>query len=273
MPRISIILPTYSGARFLARAIKSVQAQTVTDFELLVIIDGSTDNSKEIALALSAADPRIKIIAFEANHGIQRALAAGFRVASGEYVARIDDDDVWSDINKLQSQLDFFAQNPECVLVGTGLIVEDEQEKELFRFLNPLKDSEIRATILYRNCFSHSTVMFKRSAALRFGGYTASEAVRHVEDYDLWLKLGTVGTLANLPEYSVRLTSHGTSISGTHKVQQFKNQLAITAGYKGKYPHYAFSRYKSYARLWAYQLFGSFIPASARNRFIKFYKS
>lgn len=269
MPRISIILPTHNGERFIARAIKSVQAQTFTDWELLIIDDGS-----DVPPA-AVDDVRVKSIRFEKNQGIQHALAEGLNRAQGEYIARIDDDDEWCDNNKLQSQLDYFTAHSDCVLVGTGLIVVNEQGRELYRFLNPQTDAKIRSEILYRNCFSHSTVMFKKSSAMQFGGYGESEAVRHVEDYDLWLKLGTIGSFANLPEYSVRLTARSTSISGQHKLLQFKNQLAITGLYKSNasYKSYSTNRLKSYLRYLLYFTFGSLVPLKLQNSFIKRYKN
>jgi len=272
MPLVSIILPTYNGARFIRRAIESVRAQSVTDWELLIVNDGSSDATGSLITEISAIEPRIRILNFRENKGIQKALNEGLLQSKGEYIARIDDDDVWSDAHKLDKQLTFMAENPDCVLVGTGLVVQNENGDELYRFLNPVSDFEIRCRILYRNCFSHSTVLFKKAAALKFNGYDESELARHTEDYDLWLKLGTVGSFANLPEYSVRFTSRPGNISSKNKLSQFRHQLAITGQYRGKYPGYIAARIKSYLRLWLYAALGAFVSSKMQARFIGYYK-
>lgn len=272
MPLISVILPTHNGARFIRRAIESVRAQTLKDWELIVVNDGSTDATGSLVTEIGSVEPRIRSLHFQQNKGIQKALNEGLLQARGEYIARIDDDDVWVDPQKLEKQIRYFAEHPECVLVGTGLIVQDEDGDELYRFLNPMSDAEIRRRILYRNCFSHSAVLFKKSAAMTFNGYDESEMVRHTEDYDLWLKLGTIGTMVNLPEYSVRFTSRPGAISSVNKLEQFKHQLSITRAYQGRYPGYIGARVRSLLRLWLYQCFGLLVPTSLQTWIMSYYK-
>lgn len=272
MPTISILLPTFNGAGSIRRATTSVTTQTFQDWELIIINDGSRDTTEAVIAQIAANEPRIRVFHSESNQGIQKALNKGLREARGVYSARIDDDDLWTDPKKLEKQLAYLTTHPDCVLVGTGIIVQDEAASELYRFLNPITDKDIRQHILYRNCFSHSTVMFKTSAALKFKGYDESTLTRHIEDYDLWLKLGTIGTFANLPEYAVRFTNRPGAISNKNKLQQFKNQLAITAQYRGQYPNYGSSRLKSYLRLVLYWLFGALVPARLQEKFIRYYK-
>ncbi len=272
MPLVSIILPTHNGARFIRRAIESVRAQTLRDWELIIINDGSADATGSLITEIAAIEPRIRIVHFPENKGIQKALNEGLLQAKAEYVARIDDDDAWADARKLEKQLRYMAEHPNCVLVGTGLIVQNEEGDELYRFLNPVTDAEIRGRILYRNCFSHSTVLFKKAAAFAFNGYDESEQSLHTEDYDLWLKLGTIGSFSNLPEYMVRFTSRPNNISSQHKLAQFRRQLMITKRYRGLYPNYIFARVKSYLRLAAYFLFGAVAPSRIQAKVISYYK-
>lgn len=272
MSQITVIIPTYNGAKTLGRAIESVQSQTFKDFELLIVIDGSTDDSKGVAQKYADSDNRIKIISYEPNRGIQRALSLGLSSATGDYIARIDDDDMWSDMDKLDAQIKFLKENPQYALVGTGLIVNDAKDKEIFRFLNPETDKLIRSKILYRNCFSHSTVLFKKETAILCGGYSQREEAQHIEDYELWLKLGTKGKFANLPRYSVSLTMDSKTISGSNKIAQFSNQLRIIRAFKNSYPKYHLNRIKSSLRISAYIMFGWLIPASLRNLIVKYYK-
>ncbi len=272
MTSVSILLPTHNGARFIRRAIESVRAQTLKEWELIIINDGSSDATGSLIAEIASIDERIRIISLGSNKGIQKALNEGLMQARTNLIARIDDDDVWSDQRKLEKQVAFLAANPSCVLVGTGLIVQNEEGDELYRFLNPESDAAIRKQILYRNCFSHSTVMFLKSAAMQFNGYDESEATLHTEDYDLWLKLGTIGTFANIPEYSVRFTSRLGAISNTNKLVQFKRQLALTAGHCASYPDCRLNRSKSFVRYYLYWLLGTFVPVKLQNIFIRYYK-
>lgn len=272
MPSVSIILPTHNGAKFIRRAIESVRAQSIKDWELIVINDGSTDSTGTLVTEIGSIDNRIRVILFTENKGIQKALNEGLIQAKADHVARIDDDDVWADSKKLEKQLAFMATHPNCVLVGTGIIVQDEQGNELYRFLNPVKDQQIRSRIIYRNCFSHSTVLFRKSAAMKFNGYDESEATKHAEDYDLWLKLGTIGIFENLPEYAVRFTTRAGAISNSNKLDQFRKQLAITKSYEGRYPNYCSNRFKSQLRYGLYWLFGKLVPARTQDWFVSYYK-
>lgn len=269
---ISIILPTYNGAHRIEESIRSVINQSYTNWELLVIDDGSKDNTKSIISSFIESDSRIKYILNEVNLGIQKTLNKGIKEAKGEYIARIDDDDLWCDIDKLKNQVEFLEQNKNHVLVGTGVIVIDESGKELFRYLLPESNKDIRSNLLGKNCFVHSSVLFRKNSALEFGGYDESHNTRHLEDYDLWLKLGTIGKLHNLPLYSVRFTLRKGSLSSVNKLEQFKKSLKIIKGFRNSYPNYIGALARSIARLIIYGFILKLPIKISLNRFIKFYK-
>lgn len=271
-PLVSILLPTHNGARFIRRAIESVRTQSFKNWELIIVNDGSTDTTGVLATEIAGVDERIKVFRFTKNMGIQKALNEGLIHAKGTWVARIDDDDVWADAKKLEQQVAYLTEHPDCVLLGTGVIVQNEEGNELFRFTNPETDQEIRRRMLYRNCFSHSTVLFSRAAAARFNGYSESEEALHVEDYDLWLKLGSVGTMANLPNYSVRFTQRPGAITAHNRLTQFRRQLAVTKAWKKTYPGHLRSRVFGYLRLGAYRLLGAVTPISLQNAVMRRYK-
>ncbi len=235
---VSIILPTYNGALRIEASILSVLAQAYTNWELLVIDDGSTDGTCAVVSSLAQKDSRIRYIKNETNLGIQKTLNRGIQEAKGEYIARIDDDDVWVDRDKLKQQVAFLVENTDHVLVGTGFIAVNENGKEIFRKYNTTSDKEIRSEILNKNCFTHSSVLFIKSSALSTGGYSESPDTRHIEDYELWLKLGTVGTFANIPMYGVKLVLRSESISSQNKVEQFKKSLTLIKKFKKQYPQY-----------------------------------
>ncbi|MCX6754457.1 MAG: glycosyltransferase family 2 protein [Candidatus Nomurabacteria bacterium] len=269
---VSIILPTYNGSGRIVDAVKSIISQSYDNWELLVVDDGSIDNTEFVIDNLVKDDKRIKYFKNKINLGIQKTLNRGLKEAKGEYIARIDDDDEWVDKDKLHKQVEFLNNNLDIVLVGTGVVVVNDNNNELFRYLLPGSDREIRNKILGKNCFVHSSVMFKKDAVLGFNGYDESKDTRHVEDYDLWLKLGTIGKFANLPIYAVKFTSREGSISSTNKIDQFKKDIKLIKNYKNKYPNYFGAIIRSYARLVVYGLILKSPIKFSLNKLIKFYK-
>ncbi len=269
--RVSIILPVYNGARSVGAAIQSVQAQTYTNWELLVVDDGSTDNIKNVVTPY-LADTRIVFIQNEHNLGLQKTLNVALARASGVYTARIDADDIWCDPKKLESQIEYFVSHPECVLVGTDTIVVDTKAKELYRYSVPHTDTQIRRAILFKNCFVHSSVVFKTDVARELGGYSEEKKTLHVEDYDLWLKLGQKGNLANLAMYGVQFQSHDQSISAQNKVTQFKRLAALALQYRHSYPRWMLAVCFAYFRLVSYTLFIHLVPKAFVRWFITLYK-
>jgi glycosyltransferase involved in cell wall biosynthesis len=249
---VSIILPIWNGGTRMKDAILSVLGQSYRHWELLIVDDGSTDNTEEVANSMASVDPRIKYIKNETNLGIQKTLNRGLKEAQGEYIARIDDDDIWIDKDKIKAQIEFLSSNKDYVLVGTGFIAVNEKNEEIFKRLNPISDEAVRQKILSGNCFTHSSVVFRKESALKFGGYSESEDTKHIEDYDLWLKLGTVGKLANLSIYAVRLTIWEQSLSSKNKITQFRKSFKIIHKFKDKYPKYIVSVLYSWFHLFIY---------------------
>jgi len=254
MNKISVILPTNNGEDHISEAIESVFSQSFSDFELIVINDGSTDNTEKIVLEYLKKDSRVKYLKNEKNLSLQKTLARGFKEAQGKYIARIDDDDIWQGSQKLEKQADFLEKNPEYVLVGSGAIVIDSKGKELYRFLLPEKDEDIRQYILFRNPFLHSSIVFLREAAEKFGGY--DENLKELEDLDLWLKLGQTGKFYNFPEYLIKFRAPAPQKNIT-KARKIRTKALISVIKKqGKnYPNYKKAIFKNYLKL-----FYTYIP-------------
>ena len=195
MPLVSIILPAYNGAQWIAKAIESVLAQSFSDFELIIINDGSTDDTEAITLRFAGQDSRIRYIRNERNLGIQRTRNISLEQARCDYMAEIDQDDEWVDKDKVKKQFAFLKAHPDHVLIGTGAIMVDSRGKEIARYLMPKTDQEIRRKLLRKNCFIHSSVMYRKNPVKEIGGYAID---RMSEDHDLWLRLGQNGEVGNL---------------------------------------------------------------------------
>lgn len=200
-PLVSIIIPTHNRQGYLKRAIKSVLCQTYQNIEIVVIDDGSTDETPKIVSELAKKEPRITALKNEINLGFVKTLNRGINRARGKYIARLDDDDFWVDPKKLEKQVGFLERHPDYVLVGGGVIKIDKEGKELVRYLLPEKDEVIRRSILIDNLFAHSAVLFKKDAWERAGGYDGEFGF--FADRDLWLKLGKLGKFYNFQEYFV----------------------------------------------------------------------
>lgn len=272
MSTISIILPTWNGSRLIERAIRSVQDQDFQDWELLVVDDGSTDQTPVLVKTLAQSDPRIVYFRNEHNLGVQKTLNNGLRLAKGTYIARIDDDDVWIDKTKLSRQFAFLESHPDHALVGTGVIVVDEEDRELVRYFLPETDAAIHAALLLHNCFVHSSVLFRRELATRLGGYDETPETRHVEDYDLWLRIGLSAKYANLPIYSVRFTVRAASMSQSNKMEQCKKDILLVKRYRGKYPHALRAYVRAYVRLLVYGFFRVIPLLQLRWAMLRFYR-
>ncbi|MCC6323472.1 glycosyltransferase family 2 protein [Candidatus Nomurabacteria bacterium] len=269
---VSIILPTYNGSKWIKKALESVFAQSYTDWELLVIDDGSEDNTSIIVDSYVNKDQRIKYIKNDSNIGIQKTLNKGLKEAKGEYIARIDDDDIWVDKYKLEKQVEFFENNKDYVLVGTGVIMANENGEELFRYLLPEKDYDIKNKLLGKNCFAHSSVLFRKDSAIKCGGYSEDKDTLHIEDYDLWLKLGTIGKLANLPTYSLKYTIRESSLSATNRLEVFRKLLSYLKKHKNNYNNYYPMLIRAYARFVLYSIYIKLPKKFSLNRIIKLYK-
>jgi glycosyltransferase involved in cell wall biosynthesis len=236
MKDVSIILPTYNGARFIGQSIDSVLSQTFENFELIIIDDGSTDNTDGIVGRYS--DKRIRYIKNQTNLGLQKSLNMAIAHARAGLIARIDDDDFWNDKNKLKKQIEIFEQNRKVVLVGTGMHAIDKSGVKKFDLLLPELDKDIRSQILSRTSFVHSSVCFKKETFLAVGGFDESENTKHVEDHDLWLRLGLHGEFYNSPSCSVTVRFREGSVIGKNFLKQQFKEMLLVVKYRNHYPNF-----------------------------------
>jgi GT2 family glycosyltransferase len=263
-PVVSIIMPTYNRANMIGMAIDSVLKQTFKDWELLIIDNESTDNTKDIVEKFLASDKRIKYHNVKKNLiiGIASYLNYGIDISTGKYIARLDDDDEWCDPNKLEKQVNFLEENEDYVIVGGGAIMVNGNRKEMFKFFKRETDSEIRNNALYANPFWHNTVLFRKDAAIIVGCY---KQTRFVEDWDLWLKLGKVGKLYNFKEYFALYMNAGQNRSTENQKLTAKIILQYIKSYRDEYPNYKKALILNYM-----QLLFSYMPSFIKRRIQNF---
>ena len=196
-PAITVLMPVYNAGRFVTETVESVLAQTMRDFECLIIDDGSTDDSLVILRRFAAGDSRIRVIS-RANTGYVRALNDGLERATAPLVARIDADDI-SDPHRFELQLARMNAEPNLVALGSNASAIDEAGQLLGDYDVPLTHEEIDASHLRgSSAIHHPAVMLRAEAVRKVGGYRAQ--FMPCEDFDLWLRLAEVGRVANLPE-------------------------------------------------------------------------
>ena len=230
-------MPTYNRVSILRRAVESVRDQLFADWELVVINDASTDGTRTFLDDLAKEDLRVRPIHNPKNNypDISKNLNLGMEAAQGKYIARLDDDDYWCDKDSLQKQFDFLESHPDYMIVGGGTIVIDGDDHERFRYFKLETDEAIRSKALFANPFTHSTVMFRRDAALAAGGYGD---FRNAEDWDLWLRMGLKGKFYNFQEYFVRYTMNEESKTFIFKRSQSREILRLIKAHRNEYPNY-----------------------------------
>ncbi len=221
-PKISVILSVYNGERFIKEAVGSILDQTFSDFEFIIVDDGSTDGTAEVLDAFS--DPRIVRLKNEKNISLVKSLNRGLGVARGELIARMDADDI-SYPQRFERQVRFLEENPEVGVLGTHVKHVDARSK----FISVLEPPATHELIYWKMLFScaivHPSVMMRRDLVNRAGGYNPSFI--HVEDTELWSRLVGLTRFANLQEVLHVRRLHGRSIMSTQSDVQYRSGTVI----------------------------------------------
>lgn len=233
--KVSVIVPTHNRVSLLKRSILSVLSQRFTDFECVIVDDHSTDGTEEFVKNFEKTDARIRYIKHKGKRNLQAVLNTGLSSAKGEYIARIDDDDYWLDIDKLKKQINFLDKHRDYVLVGTNACFFYDETKILFSSGVPLSDKKIRQFSLLQNNFLSSTVVFRKQLALSVGGF--SEEVGLAGDYALWLGLGKTGKVCNLADVSTAIYLPESHVKN-RRIIRVKDSIFISKCFKKDYPLY-----------------------------------
>ncbi|HEU4588074.1 MAG TPA: glycosyltransferase [Gemmatimonadales bacterium] len=215
-PRVSVVMPVHNGARYLERAIESILAQTFTDFEFVIVDDGSTDATPELLRRYQAADRRVRVHR-QPQAGLAVSLNRGCSVARGTYLARMDADDI-AFRERFARQVEFLDRHPAVAVVGTAVVRIDAAGREIKQSGGPTSHEEIVRALRQYTCFTHPSVMLRAAALAAVGGYR--NAYAPAEDYDLWLRLSERYELANLPEPLLYYRVHPDQVSTRQLDQQ-----------------------------------------------------
>ncbi len=274
-PKVSVIIPTYNRPQLIQRTVQSALDQTYSNIEIIVVDGDPTGaTSKKLEAFAGERVRSVKDFVFaqlpptgtvQDRSNIARNRNAGIRIATGTYIAILDDDDIWLDREKIAKQVRFFEEHPEYSLCGGGVIGlyresggKTIEVKELF----PEKDEDIRNIMLTARGLVHSTIMYKKSDWERIGGYNEINTIR--EDWDLHLRLGKIGKMYNFPNYFACF------FVGEHEKDHISiyghyitaHSLDILMRYRKDYPGF----YKAFCNHMLHYLYG-FIPARLRMGF------
>jgi glycosyltransferase involved in cell wall biosynthesis len=223
--KVSVLMSVYNDEFHVGKAVESILDQTFSDFEFIIINDGSTDRTKEIIE--SFRDSRITLISRE-NKGLTESLNEGIRLSRGQYIARQDADDV-SLPERLAKQIEFLDSHQDVVLVGTSITLIDEDGRRLRDYTYPSEHSTLcRWLYAVVNPLPHSTIMFRRDAVLSLGGY--DERFYKAQDYALHLCLVKHYQIASIPEPLILIRYRTNSIGfADNQAEQLRYALLARA--------------------------------------------
>ena len=204
--KVTVLMPAYNAENYIAEAIESVLHQSFIDFKLLIVNDGSTDNTEQIIRSFT--DTRINLIN-QPHLGIAPALNTGLSKAKSIYIARFDADDICFS-ERLLEQVSFLDTHLDYVLVGSDAEYVSESGAHLFHFKCIGHTHEQVIQKIYSYCpFIHSSVMYRKDAVIKTGGY--SLYAHNFEDYFLWIQLKKYGKFYNLPQQLIKVRFNAAS--------------------------------------------------------------
>lgn len=217
---ISVIMAVYNGEKYLGEAIESILVQTFTDFEFIIVDDASTDNSPAIIEEYRKADPRIRVLRNDENVGLGVSLQRGLKLAKGEFIARMDADDI-STPDRFEKQHAFFAAHPEINILGGDEWIIDEDGTVTGELITSKLPGVMRWNMLLGNGIitPHPCAMIRRSFLEQLGGFGDQRAA---QDFELWSRTFTMNQLpiANLSDKILFYRQHSQTNTITLKDEQ-----------------------------------------------------
>lgn len=221
MPRVSVVMAVYNEEKYVKDAVESILSQTFTDFEFVIIEDGSNDGT--LGILQGYEDKQIRLFHQE-NAGLEESLNKGIRLARGEYIARMDADDLCLP-ERLQKQVDSLDAHPNVGMIGSACRIVDESSGVVRSLRLPTSNQEIRRYFLRENPFVHSSVMIRRAALDKVGLYDPRFLWG---DYALWVRVASQFEVANLAEeLIIRRERTTSSYKRIPKSRIFREKLRV----------------------------------------------
>jgi glycosyltransferase involved in cell wall biosynthesis len=222
-PLVTVLMPVYNGALYVQEALRSLVAQTYRHLDILVIDDGSTDDTS--ALIASFADPRIRLIHNGRNLGLIATLNRGLDEARGDLIARMDHDDI-SLPTRVERQVEFFARHPTFGICGTSYEPFGDGARALARIRSHTDPRRIRAGLLFNSTLVHPTVMLRRRAIEQHQLRYRQEAI-HAEDYDFWARAADCFGIGNLSQRLLKYRVHAAQVTSHASEKQRQSASRI----------------------------------------------
>jgi glycosyltransferase involved in cell wall biosynthesis len=241
MPKVSVVIPAYNAMAYLPAAVESVLSQTFTDFEVLIIDDGSTDHI--VSWVSGLTDPRIRLIS-QVNQGLSAARNTGIINAQGDYIAFLDADDLWAPI-KLEKQVHCLDNHPTVGLVHTFMLFVDVQGKSTGRVMASDLAGEVWAQLAIRNAIACPSVMARRECFDRVGLF--DQTLRSIEDWDMWLRIAAEYPFAVIKAPLAYYRQVPNSMSKNCKVMEASFNTMLEKAFQSALPHQLELKQQSYA--------------------------
>ena len=219
MARITVLLPVYNASRYLERAVRSLFAQTFSDFEILALNDASTDDSLTILNRLARDDSRLKVIDAP-KRGMSGQLNEGLKLTRSEFIARMDSDDVALP-DRFSKQVAALVAHPQVGLIAGAYELIDDRDRPIASLKQPGDhDALVEIMLTGRNPICHPLVMYRKSVIDKVGGYDAS--MYPSDDLDLWLRMSEVTRISALDDVLLKYRQHSESVSETLQEKQIE---------------------------------------------------
>ncbi|MEL6777681.1 MAG: glycosyltransferase family 2 protein [Cyanobacteria bacterium J06597_16] len=247
MPKVSIIIPAYNAMRYLPETLDSALSQSFSDFEIMIVDDGSTDNIKDWFINLR--DSRVRLIS-QTNQGKSVALNEGIAQTSGEYIAFLDADDLWEP-TKLEKQVQCLQADPQVGLVYTWTALADETGQATGRILASHAEGQVWKTLILKNILAcGSTPMVRRQCFDVVGLF--SPELPPAEDWDMWLRLAACYSFAVIKQPLVRYRKHAGNTSAMWQQMQTSSQSVLTRAFQNAPVDFADVHDQAYISLYLY---------------------
>lgn len=240
MPNVSVIIPAYNAMTYLPETVESVLRQTFTDFEVLIIDDGSSDHIVEWVSQL--VDPRVKLISQE-NQGACAARNTGIAQAQGEYIALLDADDLWEP-TILEKQVRCLEDDPAVGLVHTWMAIIDQQGRPTGRVITSNAEGEVWKQLVEKNPVPCSSVMVRRCCFDTVGVF--DQSLLNIDDWDMWIRIAACYRFAVIKEPLMRYRQHHNNMTKNWQVVEQACRLIIEKAFHSAPPELLYLKSRSY---------------------------